>query len=122
MSIYLDTLYNIVGESEHDNEFVIVGQYAFLPRKNGNNIKVCVGSTSLFCQTINRTGGEVDLTELPFSQYFTQKRVSPGSPWWDQSIQRDGKWLFSNDEHCLPTKEDYAAIADALDDYICLFS
>ena len=121
MSIYLDTLFNIIEESEHKNEYVIVGKYAFLTRKNGNNIKVCVTDNSVFCKVVNRTGGEIDKTELPFSQYFTQKRVSPGSPWWDQSI-RNGKWEFSNYEHCLPTRDDYAAIADALDDYICLFS
>ena len=121
MSIYIDTLYNIVGESEHDNEFVIVGQYAFLPRKNGNNIKIGVNDNSVVCRAVSRTGGEIDMTQLYFSQYFTPKRVSPGSPWWNQHID-NGKWYFSNYEHCLPTDDDYKAIADALDDYICLFS
>ena len=122
MGIYSQVIMDTLNESEHCNGFVFVGESAFLPRKNGNNIKVMCSNTAIICEAVNRTGGKVDRTELPFSSYFTPKRCSPNAPFWHQSIDGNDWRYAKTDPHCLPTKDDFKDLADAVDDYICLFS
>lgn len=122
MGIYSQVIMDTINESEFGNGFVFVGECAFLVRQNGNNIKVMCGNDKLICKVINRTGGEVDRTELPFSSYFTPKRCSPNAPLWHQGIEGNNWRYAKTDPHCLPTRDDFEALADAVDDYIHLFS
>ena len=114
-------LFDIIEWSMHSNCFERIGNCAFLKLNNGNNIKVMCGKDRFYCYTINRTMGEVDRTELPFDQYFAPVRCSENSPWWFPHL--DGcDWYFHQYPHCLPKDADFEALAEAVDDYISLFS
>lgn len=112
---------DIIEWSKHSNEFEIIGKSAFLKLNNGNNIKISCRDDSLVCWTINRTGGEVDKTELPFECYFAPVRCSANAPWWTPCI--DGNdWRYPNEKHCHPKEDDFATIAEAIDDYVNMFN
>ena len=120
MSLKAITLREIIEFSKNSNNFQFVGDCAFLKLDNGNNIKVICGEDRLYVSAINRTMGKVDSTELPFANYFAPVRCSEGSPWWTPHI--DGvHWYFHQYKHCLPKSDDFAEIAEAVDDYVFLF-
>lgn len=82
--------------------------------------KAYCADTSISVTIINRLDGEIDQVQFPFENYFTPKQCSPSSPKWHQHID-NGKWYFANYPHCLPTPDDYKAIATAMEKYFDLF-
>lgn len=116
----LEVLHNIVEESKHQN-YCFCGNSAYYKLDNGNNIKVTCRDSDLLVEVINRTGGRVDAPVLPFSCYFAAVQCSPGAPLWYPCIDGNN-WRFCQYSHCLPTRDDFWAIADALDDVIYLYS
>lgn len=121
MSIKSKVVMDIMNYSKWAKDYKLVGENAFLRLENGNNIKISVHASSIVCYTISRTGGEVDRTELPYSEYFTMKRCSPGAPAWHQCIDGNDWRYAKTDKHCLPTQDDFCSIANGIDDYVGLF-
>ena len=100
-----------------------IGNCIYIVLANGNRIKSYCESDGVRLEVINSKEGKVDSAFLPFCNYFQAVRCSANAPLWYQSIDRDGLWRFEKTyQHVLPKDSDYESLADAITDYIELFS
>ena len=100
-----------------------IGNCIYIVLANGNRIKSYCESDGVRLEVINSKEGKVDSVFLPFCNYFQAVRCSANAPMWYQSIDRDGLWRFEKTyAHVLPKDSDYESLADAIIDYIEIFS
>lgn len=103
-----------------DVKRVEIGNVIYFPLEKGRRIKAWCNESAVCLEAIHNVSGKLDYVELPFANYFTKKRCSPGAPLWDQHIQ-GGKWWFAQYPHCLPTEIDLKMIASGVEQFIRLY-
>lgn len=125
-NIYVDTFLDIKKFSKYENDFVFVGNRVYVNLPNGNRVKLYLDSKysnrkdSVTAVAINKLDGEIDNTQIPFSNYFREVQCSANAPKWYPHIE-DGEWYFSQYEWCLPNNDDFKALAEGIDKYIALW-
>ena len=62
--------------------------------------------------------GVIDKERFLFKDYFADKRCSQNAPLWSTFLDESGKWNFEQYTWCLPTKQDFKSIAEAIDLYL----
>lgn len=106
-----------------------LGNCIYYKLNNGNRAKVCVDGGGIYneshgvtAEIVNTVDGKIDRAYFPFRNYFKPTRCSAGAPEWYQHVD-NGRWYFSQMySHVLPKPDDYKRIANAVCDYMELFS
>lgn len=111
----------IAMEIPNQRKHKVIGNSIYYILKNGNRVKAYCEKDGVKLEVINLKEGKVDSAQLPFRNYFQPVQCSQGAPLWYQHIDND-KWYFEETyEHVLPKLRDYQNLAEAMEDYMCMF-
>ena len=118
MTFFEQELRRIVGSVCSNAKYI--GRAAFVPLGGDNVAKfefmtqgVADHYTALRAQAVSKTKGALDTTAIRFGDVFSEKKRSPYA-WTDNG---NTEW------YCFtPTRSDYAALTEAVSNYVELFS